>query len=61
MLNYVFRNRIRCSLPNCVFHSESAFAAESMSSAANQVFAAESMLSTANQVFAAESMSSAAN
>jgi hypothetical protein len=53
--------RIRCSLLNCVFHSESGVRCRIVYSAGNQVFIAESVLSAANQVFTAEFLSSAAN
>jgi len=40
--------RIRCSLLNCVFHSESGVRCRIVYSAGNQVFAVESVLSAAN-------------
>jgi hypothetical protein len=46
--------RIRCSLLNCVFHSESGVRCRIVYSMANQEFIAKFMLSAANQVFATE-------
>jgi hypothetical protein len=46
--------RIRCSLSNCVFRSESGVRCWIVLSVENQVFPAEFMLSAVNQVFAAE-------
>ena len=53
--------RIRCSLLNCGFPSESGFCCRIVLSAAIQVFAVEIMWSTANQVFATEIVLSAVN
>jgi len=46
--------RIRCSLPNCVFTSESGIRCRIVLFVVDQVFTIEFVLSIVNQVFAAE-------